>query len=119
MAKPNHLCHFTAILFLFLLICQSSSGRPLNGLNPDSLPATEPLLNLVLAGDDNVDVSSQKVSGQNVLPCDMESDKNVVMEVRAAKKLDGRFGPLFLSSLPKGVVVPPSGPSKRTNSKND
>ncbi|GFZ15095.1 hypothetical protein Acr_24g0012850 [Actinidia rufa] len=88
MAKPSMLC-LTATLFIFLIISQSSSARLLK------------------------DSSHPCKMGQPTMSFDpME------LAVAEPKRLRSRYGPLFLSMLPKGSV-PPSGPSKGTNNMNN
>ncbi|KAL6980821.1 hypothetical protein U1Q18_022460 [Sarracenia purpurea var. burkii] len=118
-AKPNMLHNLLppTILIIFLIIVSqsSSSARPVNGFYPDSsLPATEPRpLNLALLGEHGGALSattSEKdySSDHRALPCDQ----------MGSKTLGGRYGPLFLSMLPKGSVTP-SGPSKGTDNVNN
>ncbi|KAM7499440.1 hypothetical protein LguiA_023854 [Lonicera macranthoides] len=108
---------------------QSSLSRPLlisDGLDPNNHAATQPELNLVLPADDKVISGSPPTkknfasSDQNVVACDylMNSKKNLDMESKGElkKQLERKYGPLILNSLPKGVPIPPSGPSKRINS---
>ncbi|XP_058207360.1 uncharacterized protein LOC131320628 [Rhododendron vialii] len=116
MAKPNTLYRLTSTILIFLIISHSSSARPLNGLNPSAqLPE-----NLALPGEHRGG-PSEKDSSQQVFPCEMESDQNSGSEFAPAARtrLGGRYGPLFLSMLPKGSSIPPSGPSKGTNDENN
>lgn len=123
-----NLYHLIATFFIFLTMFQSSLSRPLligDGMDPNNHAATQPELNLVLLGDDKVISSSppakkNSASDQNVVACDylMDSKKNLDMESKGElkKQLERKYGPLILNSLPKGVPIPPSGPSKRINS---
>ncbi|PSS34418.1 Cytochrome c biosynthesis protein [Actinidia chinensis var. chinensis] len=90
MAKPNTLLQ--SLIFL-MIACQTLSARPLN---------------LVVFGNEVMQKNEQ-----TLMPTD--SGKNFDMEVYRPKRVGGKYGPLFLSMLPKGMVVPPSGPSRRTN----
>ncbi|KAK9023960.1 hypothetical protein V6N11_004147 [Hibiscus sabdariffa] len=96
--------------FFFLFIFSSislSSARLLNG-NPSS---TRPTLSLALPVA--VDGSDQDPKS-TALPCDhMVPFKNFRVGVLRSptQKLDGKYGPMFLSMLPKGNKVPSSGGS--------
>nr|GEY17800.1 cytochrome c biosynthesis protein [Tanacetum cinerariifolium] len=84
-------------LFLIVLVMFQGSlfARPL--ITP----------NLAMPEKASSDGQNQKV------PCAMSSSND---EVWLLKKFEaGNYESLFLSSLPKGSPVPPSGPSKRTN----
>ncbi|KDP21666.1 hypothetical protein JCGZ_03337 [Jatropha curcas] len=112
MAKPAVFFFLVISLFFFL---SSSSARLLNDFIPQSLAATEPALNLVLPSEKIIHANPpEKDSNQNVLPCDMESNKNFDVKIgtRLAGKYYGRS--TIFNMLPKGTV-PFSGPSKGTN----
>uniref|UniRef100_A0A5B7CCN9 Uncharacterized protein n=1 Tax=Davidia involucrata TaxID=16924 RepID=A0A5B7CCN9_DAVIN len=113
MAKQIKLCHLTATIFFFLIICQSSTARPSNGFYPNKP------LSLALPGDE---VSASTVPAnpsekKHVQPCEMGYSKK--MGIPAPKRLGAKYGPLLLSVLPKGDPIPPSGPSKRINDINN
>ncbi|KAJ9539843.1 hypothetical protein OSB04_026349 [Centaurea solstitialis] len=99
MPKSNCL---TILLFICLLISPAIlTARPLN--------------NLSLPGDQPEKVSSDSdgsVSNKQTVPC--ETSSNDFKRYGA-----GNYGSLFLSALPKGTTVPPSGPSRRTNAVNN
>ncbi|PWA38050.1 hypothetical protein CTI12_AA584550 [Artemisia annua] len=92
----------------------SSSGELQGSLF--ARPLAEPKLNLALPEKNSLD--SDGVEGKNQkVPCAMSSPND---EVRLLKRFEaGNYEGLFLSSLPKGSPVPPSGPSKRTNGFNN
>ncbi|KAB1217591.1 hypothetical protein CJ030_MR3G002738 [Morella rubra] len=101
-----------------MLSLPSSSSARLFHL-PLNLAATEPALDLALAGDQVVVAYPlEKVSDQHVLPCDMDPRKTEV-GFPAAPGLARKYGPMILSKLPKRTTTPPSGPSKRSNSVNN
>uniref|UniRef100_A0A2N9EHY1 Uncharacterized protein n=1 Tax=Fagus sylvatica TaxID=28930 RepID=A0A2N9EHY1_FAGSY len=102
MAKLYNL--ITPIFFTFLIISfpSSSSARPLNMQ-----------LNLQLPEDNVVVVTySLEKDSHHVLPCDMEASKPK-LGFPAAPRLAGKYGPLLLNALPKGVPVSPSGPRRK------
>ncbi|GJR07920.1 cytochrome c biosynthesis protein [Tanacetum coccineum] len=90
-------------LIVFILFSRSLFARPL----------ITPELNL-----EKISLDSDGVEGKNQkVPCAMSSSND---EVRLLKRFEARnYESLFLSSLPKGSPVPPSGPSKRTNDFNN
>ncbi|KVI10021.1 hypothetical protein Ccrd_011601 [Cynara cardunculus var. scolymus] len=96
------------LLFICFLISPTIlTARPL---------MVEPELNLALPGALMEKISSDSDSAvdkkQNV-PCEMSSANDL-------KRFGaGNYGSLFLSALPKGMTVPPSGPSGRTNAVNN
>ncbi|PWA75893.1 hypothetical protein CTI12_AA239100 [Artemisia annua] len=98
------------VLQLFLIVFVLFSGSLF------ARPLTEPELNLALPEKNSLD--SDGVEGKNQkVPCAMSSSND---EVRLLKRFEaGNYESLFLSSLPKGSPVPPSGPSKRTNGFNN
>ncbi|CAI9273838.1 unnamed protein product [Lactuca saligna] len=111
---------FAPLLFVFLVMSQSylAAARP---LMPDHVKAViTPELNLqrpgplpekISAGSNGVVVKKQNV------PCESSSE---IGEARLLKRYGaGTYGSLFLSALPKGTTVPPSGPSRRTNGVNN
>ncbi|KAI3800018.1 hypothetical protein L1987_35325 [Smallanthus sonchifolius] len=74
-------------------------------------PATTPDLNLALPGFPPEIIRSDSVT------CAISSSNG---EVQLLKRFDaGNYRSLFLSALPKGAPVPPSGPSGRTNDLNN
>ncbi|CAL5363979.1 unnamed protein product [Camellia sinensis] len=90
MAKPNMLCHLTTTILILLIISQSSSARPLTASYPDTL-----------------NLSLHRGAESSSQPCESMESKN---------RVGGRrYGPLFLTMLPKGTTVPPSGPSGGIN----
>ncbi|GMP69625.1 hypothetical protein CsSME_00028817 [Camellia sinensis var. sinensis] len=98
MAKPNNLYHLTAATALiFLITCQSLSARPLNNGPGGSAPPEK----------------------ESALPCDLDSEVSFDVGVPAHERVRGRYGPLVLTMLPKGTMVPPSGPSKQHNDDNN
>ncbi|KAI3720954.1 hypothetical protein L2E82_31953 [Cichorium intybus] len=106
----------TLLPFVFFVISQSSiaAARP---LMPERVKAAiQPELNLELPGVQPEKFSSYSgdvvVKKQNV-PCEMSSEDG---EVGLMKRFGAEnYRSLFLSALPKGTTVPPSGPSRRTN----
>lgn len=124
-----------AAIFILLTMFQSSSvlSRPLfnNGLDPNKYAATQPALNLVLPGPDSVISTSPPTAKINsgsdhryLVECDhdhvLDSNKKFIdmglNKGELKKKLEAKYGPLIFNSLPKGFYIPPSGPSRRTNS---
>ncbi|KAJ6757765.1 hypothetical protein OIU74_026939 [Salix koriyanagi] len=108
------------ILLLFIVISVSapSSARPLSANLLQSLTATEPALNLALPMENMDDVfvnPAMEKDSEHVLPCHTEIGEG--SDIGSAR-LAGKFGPMILNLLPKGTV-PPSGPSKGTNSLNN
>ncbi|KAE8666544.1 hypothetical protein F3Y22_tig00112498pilonHSYRG00332 [Hibiscus syriacus] len=107
-----------ALLVFFLLFIFSStsvsSARLLNG-NPS---ATRPTSNIPLpVAVDGSDKPEQDPKSTAV-PCDhMVPFKNLQVGFLRSptQKLAGKYGPMFLSMLPKGGNVPTSGPSRRSN----
>ncbi|KAL4332549.1 hypothetical protein GQ457_07G019800 [Hibiscus cannabinus] len=112
--KTHNSLVFFFFFFVFIFSSVSlSSARLLNG-NPS---ATRPTLNLALPVA--VDGSDQDPKSTALpLPCDhMVSFKSFRVGVLRSptQKLDGKYGPMILSMLPKGGQVPSSGPSKGSN----
>ncbi|KAG5223430.1 hypothetical protein IMY05_C0964000200 [Salix suchowensis] len=108
------------ILLLLIVISVSapSSARPLSADLLQSLTATEPALNLALPMENMDDVfvnPAVEKDSEHVLPCHTEIGEG--SDIGSAR-LAGKFGPMILNLLPKGTV-PPSGPSKGTNSLNN
>ncbi|GKE18252.1 cytochrome c biosynthesis protein [Tanacetum coccineum] len=88
-------------LIVFVLFSRSLFARPL----------ITPELNLAMPEKTSLEGKNQKVL------CAMGS---LTDEVRLLKRFEAEnYESLFLSSLPKGSPVPPSGPSKRTNDFNN
>ncbi|XAR71872.1 hypothetical protein NMG60_11018316 [Bertholletia excelsa] len=87
---------FIATVLVSLLLCHSLYARPLLA---NDLPQ-----NLVLTGV-AAGCPPEKTPS---LPCEVAE---VLQETK--RSTGARYGPLFLSMLPKGRPVPPSGPSKR------
>uniref|UniRef100_A0A7N2ME58 Uncharacterized protein n=1 Tax=Quercus lobata TaxID=97700 RepID=A0A7N2ME58_QUELO len=115
MAKTYYLTPILVIFFMSLIISfpSSSSARPLN--KPLNLAANEPHLELELPEENVVVVAySLDKDSHHVLPCDMEPSKPSKLGFPyKAPRLAGKYGPLLLNALPKGVSTPPSGPSGR------
>ncbi|GJT04962.1 cytochrome c biosynthesis protein [Tanacetum coccineum] len=93
-------------LIVFVLCSGSLFARPL--ITPELTLAVEP---------EKTSLDTDGAEGKNhKVPCAMSSSND---EVRLLKRFeDGNYESLFLSSLPKGSPVAPSGPSKRTNDFN-
>ena len=113
MAKTYCLTRILVIFFMSLIISfpSSSSARPLN--KPLNLAANEPHLELELPEENMVVVAySLDKDSHHVLPCDMEPSKPSKLGFPyKAPRLAGKYGPLLLNALPKGVQTPPSGPN--------
>nr|POE78579.1 hypothetical protein CFP56_32567 [Quercus suber] len=113
MAKTYYLIPILVIFFMSLIISfpSSSSARLLN--KPLNLAANEPHLELELPEENVVVVAySLDKDSHHVLPCDMEPSKPSKLGFPyKAPRLAGKYGPLLLNALPKGVPTPPSGPS--------
>ncbi|KAJ8771055.1 hypothetical protein K2173_023380 [Erythroxylum novogranatense] len=115
MAKPVLI---KPVLFPFLvmisLLFSYSSARVL--LLHNHLLHNSASLNLALPSDIVLEASENpwelKDSGNHVSPSDMEPEK------MSGSRISGKYGPMFLSMLPKGTI-PPSGPSGGTNSLNN
>ncbi|KAJ0470986.1 hypothetical protein HanIR_Chr14g0724721 [Helianthus annuus] len=93
--------HLPLLFLTFFVIAPHflATARPIT--TDHKRPATTPDINLVLP---------EKTNSESV-PCD---------EVQLLKRFEaGSYGSLFLSSLPKGKPVPPSGPNPRTNDVNN
>ncbi|KAF5726964.1 hypothetical protein HS088_TW22G00649 [Tripterygium wilfordii] len=102
--QHNKVLHITIILVCLFFISQSDpvSARPLIANDPPQSPRSElPVLN------ENGTTASPEV------PCD-NNINNAEVEPTVSLRLHGRYGPLVLNMLPKGLP-PPSGPSKGTN----
>ncbi|TKY73934.1 hypothetical protein E2542_SST02693 [Spatholobus suberectus] len=108
--------HLAAVLLVFLLLT-SSSARPLNDYF--SHAATEPTLNLSLPSDRVVVVvpPEEEVPAGHVSTCGHGRVAGK-LPLPGTRLAGGKYGPLILNMLPKGPV-PPSGPSKGTNSINN
>ncbi|KAK9061016.1 hypothetical protein SSX86_018196 [Deinandra increscens subsp. villosa] len=74
----------------------------------------KPELNLAVPGF----LSERTGSDSSVVPCAMSSGNGEVPFLKRFE-LAGNYGSLFLSALPKGAPVPPSGPNPRTNDLNN
>ncbi|KAI3748907.1 hypothetical protein L6452_12326 [Arctium lappa] len=100
--------HLPMLLFICFLISPSIlTARPL---------LVEPELNLALPGDLLEKVSSDSDGAgvkKQTVPCEISSANNL------KRYGTGNYESLFLSALPKGTPVPPSGPSGRTNAVNN
>ncbi|XVE90974.1 hypothetical protein DITRI_Ditri20bG0118600 [Diplodiscus trichospermus] len=117
--------HQLAAVVVFLFVFTSSSLSLARLLNHDfpshGLAATEPTLNLALPVDDENNEVFDKLeqdSKPKFLPCDhMVHIKNSHVGIlrSSTPRLSGKYGPMILSMLPKGVPVPPSAPGKGSN----
>ena len=117
MAKPCCLTPILVFFFMFLITSfpSSSLARPLN--KPPNLAANEPLLELELPQENVVVVAySLDKDSHHVLPCDMEPSKPSKLAFPyKAPRLSGKYGPLLLNVLPRGVQTPPPGQSTGTH----
>ncbi|KAI3793164.1 hypothetical protein L1987_35779 [Smallanthus sonchifolius] len=100
---------------LLLLTLFMIAPYPLTTARPLTMdhrePATTPDLNLALPGFRPEIIRSDSV------PCAISSSNG---EFQLLKRFEaGNYGSLFLSALPKGPPVSPSGPSPRTNALNN
>ncbi|KAE8721603.1 hypothetical protein F3Y22_tig00015498pilonHSYRG00124 [Hibiscus syriacus] len=114
--KYSHLITSLVFFFFFFFVSSVSlsSARLLSG-NPS---ATQPTLNLGLPVDVEGSDKPDQDPKSTALPCDhMVPFKNFEVGVLRSptQKLAGKYGPMFLSMLPKGGQVPSSGPSKGSN----
>ncbi|KAE8682255.1 hypothetical protein F3Y22_tig00111273pilonHSYRG00360 [Hibiscus syriacus] len=113
--KTHKYSQFITALLVFSFSSISLSSRLLGG-NPS---AAQPTLNLGLPvsveGSDKPDQDPKSTA----LPCDHHKVQFKNFEVGVLRsptqKLAGKYGPMYLSMLPKGGKVPSSGPSKGSN----
>ena len=104
MATSNTQCFSIVLLLSVLLISTAPSSSAARLLNGDfSLTA----VNLALPSDN---VRSQAAH--------VETAGKLTRFHATAPRLAGKYGPLVLNMLPKGMK-PPSGPSKRANNINN
>ncbi|KAH1064700.1 hypothetical protein J1N35_029687 [Gossypium stocksii] len=103
-SNKTHNSHLISSVFFFFILLSNSSLS-----SARLLSATQPTLNLALPSD----------KPHQALPCDhMVPFKNFhvgVMRRSPSQKPAGKYGPSFLTMLPKGGHVPSSGPSKGSN----
>uniref|UniRef100_A0A803P1G9 Uncharacterized protein n=1 Tax=Cannabis sativa TaxID=3483 RepID=A0A803P1G9_CANSA len=117
-SQSNSASTIPLIIFAFLLLASSSSFSVVVAARLLIIKnvAAEPARNLILPGIIAAEEGSQGGGGR-YLPCDSGNRKVGVMGFEALR-LCGKHSEVVLSMLPKGVV-PPSGPSRRTNDVNN
>ncbi|KAL8192857.1 hypothetical protein R6Q57_027305 [Mikania cordata] len=103
--------HIPLLLLTFIVISPNFllTARPIT--MDHKRQATKPEFNLALPG-----FLPEKISSDSV-PCIISTPNE---QLQLLKRFEaGNYGSLFLSALPKGSPVPPSGPSPRTNDLNN
>ncbi|KAK9061051.1 hypothetical protein SSX86_018231 [Deinandra increscens subsp. villosa] len=110
MPTSFHLPLILLITFFLIAPYFLATARPIT--TDHDGPATTPELNLAGPG-----FLSERTGSDSSVPCAMSSGNG---EVQFLKRFEaGNYGSLFLSTLPKGAPVPPSGPNPRTNDLNN
>ncbi|KAE8709785.1 hypothetical protein F3Y22_tig00110328pilonHSYRG00449 [Hibiscus syriacus] len=105
MASSNKTQKSSQLVYFFFSSISLSSARLPNGHQS----ATRPTSNLALPVAVDCSNKPELDHKSTALPCDH-------MVLRSpTQKLAGKYGPVFLSMLPKGGNVSSSGPSKRSN----
>ncbi|KAF9618875.1 hypothetical protein IFM89_002743 [Coptis chinensis] len=114
------LCNNTVVLLLFVVLVLSpvSSARPLNQFHQNNFMATDPGLNIAYQQQEqeNVAVSSTEQTSNLVFPCDLQSARD---QVSQPEKRYGKYGSSMVLNILRKGTVPPSGPSKGSNSVMD
>ncbi|KAF5201568.1 hypothetical protein FRX31_008850 [Thalictrum thalictroides] len=107
------------IVFIVLVLASTSisaAARPLHHSH-NFMASDHPALNIVLLPQEN----NQLMNSVHVdHPCHEELSVTIrdVEQQQPDEKISGKYGSIVLNLLPKGTV-PPSGPSKGSNSIND
>ncbi|KAK8651465.1 hypothetical protein V6N13_141066 [Hibiscus sabdariffa] len=116
--KPRRLVAMALLLFIFTT-SSLSSARLLNHFHSDGLPATATTMDLALFALEVEDSRSE----QGPKPCGHHmvamTRPHVGILRSPTQRLAGKYGPMILGKLPKGVPVPPSAPSKGINNINN